>query len=63
MEDVSAPLDLRVVPSVSDWLDSIRSSQAVCTDSFHGMAFQSSLENRLLLLSTRKEELLDSFRF
>ena len=39
VEDVSAPLDLRVVPSVSDWLDSIRSSQAVCTDSFHGMAF------------------------
>ena len=39
VEDVSAPLDLRVVPSVSDWLDSIRSSQAVCTDSFHGMVF------------------------
>ncbi len=39
VEDKTAPVSLRIVKPVSLWLDTIQSSKAVVTDSFHGMAF------------------------
>ncbi len=39
VEDKTAPVNDRIVKPVSTWLDCIKSSAAVITDSFHGMVF------------------------
>ncbi len=38
-EDRSAPLNERIAPSVSSWLDAFNSAKVIFTDSFHGCAF------------------------
>lgn len=38
-ENRSAPVDERIAPSVSSWLDAFNTADAVFTDSFHGCVF------------------------
>lgn len=38
-EDRSSPLETRIAPSVSSWLDAFNSADCIFTDSFHGCVF------------------------
>lgn len=55
VENPSAPVEQRIVKPVSVWLDSIKSSSAVCTDSFHGMVF-SIIFHRPFVVSIHHQE-------
>lgn len=55
VENPSAPVEQRIVKPVSTWLDCIKSSCAVCTDSFHGMVF-SIIFNRPFVVSINHQE-------
>lgn len=55
VEDKTAPVNERIVKPVSTWLDCIKSSVAVITDSFHGMVF-SIIFHRPFVVSINHQE-------
>ena len=55
VENKAAPLKERIVKPVSNWLGCIKSSSAVCTDSFHGMVF-SIIFRRSFVVSINHQE-------